>query len=226
VPPGEQSDALYRPPEEGEASTEGELDAEPAGEGTEDESDRRPVWGLHDTYVVTPTDTGLMLVDQRAAHVRVLYERNQERLRQERGNSQQLLFPHTVELSPADADLLDDLLPDLRALGFEVEKMSGRTVAVRGVPADVPDGDEGGILEEILEQYKSEQDTVEDERRDHLARTMAQKSAVRRGQSLSEEERRSLLRDLFECEMPYADPTGTPTIAKWSMEEIAKRFGR
>jgi DNA mismatch repair protein MutL len=184
------------------------------------------VWGLHDTYIVTPTDTGMMLVDQRAAHVRVLYERNQERLRDERGASQQLLFPHTVDLSPTDADLLDDLLPDLRALGFEMEKMSGRTVAVRGVPADVPDGDESGILEDLLEQYKSEQDTVDDERRDHLARTMAQKSAVRRGQPLSEAERRSLLRDLFDCEMPYADPTGTPTTAKWSLEEIEKRFDR
>jgi DNA mismatch repair protein MutL len=228
VSPGEQSDALYSGPD-----PSGERDTSPTEQGTSEEEeaeeearDRRPVWGLHDTYIVTPTDTGMMLVDQRAAHVRVLYERNQERLREEQGASQQLLFPHTVELSPADADLLDDLLPDLRALGFEVEKMSGRTVAVRGVPADVPDGDEGGILEDILEQYKSEQDTVEDERRDHLARTMAQKSAVRRGQPLSEAERRSLLRDLFACEMPYADPTGTPTTAKWSLEEIAKRFDR
>jgi DNA mismatch repair protein MutL len=234
--PGEQSDALYRGPSSADrAAPEGEsaspaVDVEsqhdPEEEEGEPHPDRRPVWGLHNTYIVTPTDTGMMLVDQRAAHVRVLYERNQERLREERGASQQLLFPHTVDLSPADADLLDDLLPDLRALGFEVEKMSGRTVAVRGVPADVPDGDESGILEEILEQYKSEQDTVDDERRDHLARTMAQKSAVRRGQPLSEAERRSLLRDLFECEMPYADPTGTPTIAKWSLEEIATRFDR
>jgi DNA mismatch repair protein MutL len=220
---GLDSSAQSSPEEEpdGEGATEaGATETEAAG------GDRRPVWGLHDTYIVTPTETGMMLVDQRAAHVRVLYEQNQERLRQEQGNSQQLLFPHTVELSPADADLLDDLLPDLQALGFEVEKMSGRTVAVRGVPADVPDGDEKGILEDILEQYKSEQDTVEDERRDRLARTMAQKSAVRRGEPLSETERRSLLADLFECEMPYADPTGTPTIAKWSLEEIAKRFGR
>jgi len=225
VPPGEQSDALYRPREEASAP-DGEAKRESSEEGDRQGPDRRPVWGLHDTYVVTPTDTGMMLVDQRAAHVRILYERNQERLQQEQGHSQQLLFPHTVELSPADADLLDDLMPDLRALGFEVEKMSGRTVAVRGVPADVPDGDEKGILEEILEQYKSEQDAVEDERRDRLARTMAQESAVRRGQPLSDAERRSLLADLFECEMPYADPTGTPTIAKWSLEEIAKRFGR
>jgi DNA mismatch repair protein MutL len=216
---------LYRPPETTDADLdEGERAAD--GDKTDAHADHRPVWGLHDTYIVTPTDTGMMLVDQRAAHVRVLYEQNQERLRKEQGNSQQLLFPHTVDLTPADADLLEELLPDLRALGFEIEHMSGRTVAVRGVPTDVPDGDEGGILEEILDQYTSAQDTVEDERRDRLARTMAQQSAVRRGQPLSEAERRSLLTDLFECEMPYADPTGTPTIAKWSLEEIAKRFGR
>ena len=221
--PGKQSEALYRPPEEADSSPSPDEAPEDQTE-TETNRDRRPVWGLHDTYIVTPTDTGMMLVDQRAAHVRVLYERNQARLREEQGPSQQLLFPHTVDLSPSDTDLLDDLLPDLQALGFEIGRLSGRTVAVRGVPADVPDGDEGGVLEEMLEQYKSEQDAVEDDRRDRLARTMAQQSAVRRGQPLSEAERRSLLRDLFECEMPYADPTGTPTLAKWSLEEIAARF--
>ncbi len=222
TPPGEQSDALYRPPE----GERGDSDAEAAGDASDRDSDRRPVWGLHDTYIVTPTDTGMMLVDQRAAHVRVLYERNQERLAEEQGASQQLLFPHTVDLSPSDADLLEELLPELQALGFEIERMSGRTVAVRGVPSDVPDGDESGVLEAILEQYKSEQDTVEDERRDRLARTLAQQSAVQRGQALSTAERRQLLQDLFACEMPYADPTGQPTTAKWSMEEIGKRFER
>ena len=217
--PGEQSDALYRPPEEDPSPPESSPDDTPDGN-----RDRRPVWGLHDTYIVTPTDTGMMLVDQRAAHIRVLYERNQARLREEQGPSQQLLFPHTVDLSASDADLLDDLMPALEALGFEIGRLSGRTVAVRGVPADVPDGDEGGVLEEMLEQYKSAQDAVQDDRRDRLARTMAQQSAVRRGQPLSETERRSLLHDLFECEMPYADPTGTPTLAKWSLEEIAERF--
>lgn len=220
--PGAVSTALYRGPDAAPSDT-----TESAPEAEADaRRDRRPVWGLHDTYILTPTDTGLMMVDQRAAHVRVLYEEHRARLSEGQGPSQQLLFPHTVELTPSDSDLLDDLLPDLRALGFEVERMSGRTVAVRGVPADVPDGDEASILEDLLEQYKTEQDAVSDERREHLARTLAQQSAVRRGQPLSEAERRALLRDLFDCEMPYADPTGTPTIEKWSLEEIADRFGR
>ncbi len=226
APPGMQSDALYRPPDDTAPRSDSSASPQTSteeGEAASNDTDR-PVWGLHDTYVVTPTDTGMMLVDQRAAHVRVLYEQNQKRLREERGPSQQLLFPHTVDLAAADVELLEELLPELRALGFEIERMSGRTVAVRGVPPDVPDGDESAILEDLLEQYKSEQDAVEDERRDRLARTMAQQSAVQRGQPLSESERRALLEDLFGCEMPYADPTGTPTMAKWSLEEIAQRF--
>jgi DNA mismatch repair protein MutL len=238
APPGDQSDKLYRPPEEtpddppSEGTTsstpmpdrdapEAESDAEEA-----EARDRRPVWGLHDTYIVTPTDTGMMIVDQRAAHLRVLYERARAHLQRQRGESQRLLFPHTIDLSPAEVDLLEELREDLDALGFELERLSGRTVSVRGVPADVPDGDEDAILEDLLEQYTSGQGAVDDERRTHLARTMAQRSAVERGQSLSDDERRALLDDLFDCEMPYADPTGTPTIVKLSMEELADRFGR
>ena len=231
--PGDQSDALYRPLENPDEDSSDappstpETDAGPSPEGTERTGpSERPLWGLHDTYVVTPTDTGLMLVDQRAAHMRVLYERARAALREQQGASQRLLFPHTVDLSPAEVELLEELRGDLEALGFDLERLSGRTVSVRGVPADVPDGDEDAILEDILEQYTSAQDAVDDDRREHLAKTIAQRSAVERGQPLSDDERRALLQDLFACEMPYADPTGTPTTVKFSMEELADRFGR
>ena len=231
--PGDQSDALYRPLENPDENSSDappstpETDAGPSPEGTERTGpSERPLWGLHDTYVVTPTDTGLMLVDQRAAHMRVLYERARAALREQQGASQRLLFPHTVDLSPAEVELLEELRGDLEALGFDLERLSGRTVSVRGVPADVPDGDEDAILEDILEQYTSAQDAVDDDRREHLAKTIAQRSAVERGQPLSDDERRALLQDLFACEMPYADPTGTPTTVKFSMEELADRFGR
>jgi len=220
--PGEQSDALYRPPDaDDEASISIDLpDTETAGE----EAPSRPVWGLHDTYLLVPTDHGMMVVDQRAAHIRVLYERALARLRRGEGESQALLFPRTLELSPGDVQLLDALLPDLRALGFDIERMSGRTVAVRAVPADVSGEDEQPVLEALLEQFKAEQDRVEDERRKHLAKRLAQQSAVERGQALSNAERRALLRDLFDCEMPYADPSGHATLLQLSMEELAKRF--
>ena len=234
VAPGDQSDALYRPsgPERGGPATdassgsEERASAEDREEDSAQDSDPRPIWGLHDTYMLTPTDTGIMIVDQRAAHVRVLYERARTHLQQQRGTSQRLLFPHTIDLAPAEVELLEELREDLEALGFELERLSGRTVSVRGVPTDVPDGAEDSILEEILEQYTSARDAVDDERRKHLARMMAQRSAVARGQPLTEEERRALLNDLFDCEMPYADPSGIPTIEKLSMEELADRFGR
>jgi len=232
--PGDQSDALYRPPDatgdspsdDGSPSAPGVDPGSVEHEARAERTEERPVWGLHQTYVLTPTDTGLMFVDQRAAHMRVLYERARAALRNQQGASQRLLFPHTVDLSPAEVELLDELREELAALGFEMERLSGRTISVRGVPADVPDGDEDTILEEILEQYTSAQDALDDDRREHLAKTMAQRSAVERGQPLSDDERRALLRDLFACEMPYADPTGTPTTVKFSMEELADRFGR
>ncbi|MFB6271430.1 MAG: DNA mismatch repair endonuclease MutL [Salinibacter sp.] len=226
APPGDQSEALYRPPDRNEDPAP---EAAPADEATTDAArhrEQRPVWGLHDTYVLTPTDTGMMIVDQRAAHVRILYERARAHLEQHQGESQRLLFPHTIDLSPAEVELLEELRDDLEGLGFELERLSGRTVSVRGVPADVPDGKEDSILEALLEQYTSGQEAVDDERRTHLAKTMAQRSAVERGQPLSTDERRALLDDLFDCEMPYADPSGTPTIVKLSMEELADRFGR
>jgi len=226
--PGDQSDALYRrspnqspdelaPDGSGETASGSKLDAGP---------ERQPVWGLHDTYIVTPTDTGVMIVDQRAAHLRVLYERARAHLQKRQGESQRLLFPHTIDLSPAEVELLEELRDDLEALGFDLERLSGRTVSVRGVPTEVPDGDEDAILDTILEQYTSAQDAVDDDRRKRLAKTLAQRSAVTRGQSLSDAERRALLDDLFDCEMPYADPTGTPTMVKLSLEELADQFGR
>ena len=239
-PPGDQSKTLYRPPEasrpppapltpDDEAGPEREAPAQPDADGVPpapEADEGRPVWGLHDTYILTPTDTGVMIVDQRAAHVRVLYEQAQAHLDTQRGESQRLLFPHTLDLSPADIELLGELREDLEALGFELERLSGRTVSVRGVPAEVPEGDEGAILEALLDQYTSAQDALDDERRTDLATAMAQRSAVQRGQALSAAERRALLQDLFACEMPYADPTGTPTLMKLSLEELADRFGR
>lgn len=243
-PPGDQSKTLYRPPPEAPRPTPApwtpDDEAVPSGAEVEatappdaddalspsEAGEGRPVWGLHDTYILTPTDTGVMIVDQRAAHVRVLYEQAQAHLDTQRGESQRLLFPHTLDLSPADIELLGELREDLEALGFDLERLSGRTVSVRGVPAEVPDGDEAAILEALLEQYTSAQDALDDERRTDLAKAMAQRSAVQRGQALSAAERRALLQDLFACEMPYADPTGTPTLMKLSLEELADRFGR
>lgn len=185
----------------------------------------RTLWALHDTYLITPTDDGMMLVDQRAAHARVLYERTLNQAQEGHAESQRLLFPETVELSPSDLELFDEWKDDLRAMGFEVERLSGRTVAVRAVPADARRSDESALLRDLLEQIESGTHDAS-ERRKALAARLARRNAVPHGHTLSEPERRALLDDLFSCEMPYADPQGNPTVLNLSMEEIERAFRR
>jgi DNA mismatch repair protein MutL len=175
---------------------------------------------------LTPTREGVLVVDQRAAHLRVLYETALHNLKNEPADAQRLLFSHTVDLPAADAELFEELKPDLRALGFDVERLSGRTVAVRGVPPSVSADEEREALEGVLEQYKTDPGSVGRETKKRLAQSLAQQQAVRRGQPLAPDEQRALLQDLFACEMPYADPQGRPTTWRLSMEEIAKQFDR
>ncbi|RMH66131.1 MAG: DNA mismatch repair protein MutL, partial [Bacteroidetes bacterium] len=184
------------------------------------------LWQLHGTYVLTQIHSGLIILDQNAAHERILYERALQAMQSGFGLSQQLLFPHTIDFSPADFELLKELMPDLRSLGFDLEFFSGRSVVVRGVPADVRPGDERAILEEILQQFKTHVDTLQIRGRENLARSIARRSAIAVGERLSPKEMRSLIDQLFQCEMPYAGPDGRPTLIRIPIEELNKRFGR
>ena len=198
---------LYRGPKGGETSN---------GVG--------PVWSLHGRYLITPTRNGMLVVDQRAAHVRVLYEEALQRIEDGHGESQQLLFPVTVDLRPAEEALLDEWLPELEAAGFDVERMSGRTVTVRGVPTHVREESESTIFRTVLSQLKEGASPASDDRTQRMARTLAQQSAVPREHTLTPHERRTLIQRLMDCEMPYADPSGTPTTLDLSLEEIEQRF--
>ncbi|MEX1054885.1 MAG: DNA mismatch repair endonuclease MutL [Rhodothermales bacterium] len=184
------------------------------------------LWQLHDRYILTQIRSGLMIVDQNAAHERVLYERALQNMMSGLGLSQQLLFPQTVDFSPADFGMLKELFPDLRALGFDVEAFSGRSAVVRGVPADIESGDERTLLEDLLAQYKLNRERLKVGSRENLAKSLARRSAIRPGTRLAPKEMRSLIDQLFACEMPYACPQGRPTIIKIPIEELDKRFSK
>ena len=191
------------------------------GTGSED-----LLWQLHDAYVLTQIRSGLVIVDQQAAHERIVYEQAKTALSDGFGLSQQLLFPTTIEFSPADFVLLEDLSSDLRSLGFDIEQFGGRTVVLRGVPADIRAGDERLILDEVLDQYKTFERIDSLSGRENLARCIARKSAVRPGTQLSHKEMRTLIDKLFLCEMPWVSPDGRPTIVKLSVDELRDRFGQ
>jgi DNA mismatch repair protein MutL len=203
----------------------GEIDEEsPAHPSRGDDS--RLLWQLHEKYILTRIRSGLMILDQHAAHERILYETALETMEDGLGMSQQLLFSHTVEVETADFELFKELLPDLRALGFDVDVEDNEEIVVRGVPADIRVGDERTILEELLEQYKSYRDELNIQGRENLAKSIACRSAIKSGQTLSVPEMRSLIDQLFACEVPFACPHGRPTMIKVSIDELDKRFGR
>ena len=226
--PGDLAERLYAPSqmpdEEGAVLPSAVLpdlveDEAPAvGEGL--------LWQLHDRYILTQIRSGLMMVDQNAAHERVLYERALAAMESGFGLSQQMLFSQTVEFSASDFELVKELLPDLRLLGFDIQPLSGRSVMVRGVPTDIGAGDEKTLIGDVLEQVKQNRDQLRLRGRENLARSVARRSAIRPGQKLSVKEMRGLIDVLFTCEMPYACPDGRPTMVKISIDELDRRFGR
>lgn len=210
---GRQSEELYR----GAAS----LPIPDAAPGEED----MLLWQLHDRYILTQIRSGLMIIDQHAAHERILYERALGHLRQGQGLSQQLLFARTVEFSPADFELLKELLPDLSTLGFDIELLSGRTAVVRGVPSEIHSGDKEVLLEDLLAQYRRDNEQTGAERQERLARSLARRGAIRSGIALAPAEMRSVIDQLFACDKPYVCPRGRATVVRVSVEELQKRFG-
>ena len=191
-----------------------------------DEPGERAIWLLHRRYILTPIRSGLLVVDQQAAHERILYERALTAMEGGLAASQQLLFPQAVELDPADHALLTELLRDLRSLGFELEPMAGRTVLVRGVPTEVRVGTEKTILEDLFDAYRRHREGLHVEGREGLARALARRSALRPGHALKPAEARSLIDQLFACREPETDPAGRPTMIRLPADELERRFAR
>ena len=175
---------------------------------------------------MTPIENGVMIVDQHVAHERVLYEKVLARFSRNASSSQQLMFPVTVLISPADYSLLSELLPIFELLGFSIKLFGKNTIVVDGVPPEVTVGSESRIVEELLTMYKdSHQPGVHDER-DALAKSFSCKAAIKAGDKLSDQEIHSLLDQLFATTMPYVCPHGRPVVLKIAMHELDKRFGR
>ncbi len=199
-----------------DAGTLGDFDAE-----TE-----RTLWQLHGRYLLSPVRSGLLVVDQQAAHERILYERALASMASGMAPRQQLLFPFTVELSPADRALLDEILPDLAALGFDLTPAKGGAVLVRGLPADVTLGNERAVLDDLIAQVRRADAGPRLDARDTLARALARRSAIRPGHALRSAEARALVDQLFACEDPFTDPNGRPTLVRIPEDDIERMFRR
>ena len=168
--------------------------------------------------------SGFMLISQQAAHERILYERFLQQLQNHSGVSQQSLFPQSVTLNSSDFELLKELLPDIRGLGFDIREFGKNTVVVEGIPADLNNAHEHELLEQLLEGFKNNLAILKLDKRDNLARSLARNAAIKTGVKLSLEEMNQLVDQLFACQMPNLALNGKPVITTFTLNELAERF--
>lgn len=182
---------------------------------------------LHNRYIVSQIHSGFILIDQQAAHERILFEQFCQQLENRQGASQQSLFPQTVTLNAADFQLISDLLPDIRALGFQIREFGRDTFIVEGIPADLTSGmSERQVLEQLLEDYKNNQAALKLPKREKLARSLARHAAIKPGTALSTDDMAELIDRLFACEMPNVSLSGKPVILTFTLQELSERFER
>jgi DNA mismatch repair protein MutL len=167
-----------------------------------------------------------MLIDQQAAHERILYERFLLHLDDRKGASQQSLFPQTVTLSPNDYELAKSLLDDIKSLGFEVREFGKNTLVIEGIPVDLgsTNVNETQLFEHLIEGFKNSQQELKLDKRDALARSMAKNSAIKSGTALSQQEMNMLIEQLFACKTPNFGVSGKPVVQTISLAEIAFKF--
>ncbi len=186
--------------------------------------DRKQPFQIHNTYILSHIKSGYLLIDQQLAHERVLYEQYLQVLDQQSALTQKQLFPGTLNLPPADAAVLKDIIPQLNILGFDIQEFGKNTFVINGLPAEMAGkSNEKAAIEFLLEQYKNNLNLKLDTR-ENLARSMAKSTSVKRGQKLEIPEMQTLVDQLFACEVPFKSPAGRNCFITFELEDLKKRF--
>ncbi len=178
-------------------------------------------WQLHQSYILIQIRGGMVFVDQHAAHERILFDRAKRNMAGEKPAIQSLLFPATIELSPAEYERYEKLSDTLPTLGFEVEPFGLRSIIIHGIPGGVRNWSEGHLLTEILGERNTARTGVED-----FIKSFACRAAIKAGTKLSAGEMESLIDQLFATEFPFTCPHGRPTILRVNIADLERRFHR
>lgn len=179
---------------------------------------------LHQRYILRQAKAGLMIIDQQAAHERVLYEKNIVRLRQRSGESQQSLFPQAIEMMPSDFAIVTEMAHEIQSLGFRFEVFGRSTILVNGIPAHITPGRERELFEGLLEQFKINQTEFSIPLEENLARSLAKRAGIKTGQILSREEMKSIVEQLFACKTPTFTPDGRATFFIFDLNKMESFF--
>ena len=175
-------------------------------------------------YILVSTEEGVLYINQHRAHVAVLYAQMQELLAHTQGVMQQLLFPEVLELQPDEMILLEHMLPDLRAIGFDIEQLSPNSYSIQGVPSQLANRSPLPVLQHVLAQVRERGADTQAEWRKEIALSLAETAAIPYGRNLSMEEMRDMVQRLFRLDSYMRLPDGKLVLSCLTDEEIGKRF--
>ncbi|MBI1224479.1 MAG: DNA mismatch repair endonuclease MutL [Bacteroidetes bacterium] len=198
----------------------GELD----DAGSSFSKNQKEPYQIQSSFIISHIKSGFMLIDQQAAHERILYERYLETLENKQVFTQKELFPKTFTLPTADAAIFGDIMSTINELGFDIQEFGKDSFIIHGIPADLTGGqNEVKLIETLLEQYKRNIELSLD-LKENLARSMARSAATKRGTNLSVQEMQALIDQLFACAMPFKSPSGRSCFLSFDMDELEEMF--
>jgi DNA mismatch repair protein MutL len=214
--------SLYKGLEPDFSSKPESQDEEPVQFRIEEQQSAKSSVQFKNKYILTPVKSGLMVIDQKRAHERILYERLMQVLENNEVASQQQLFPETFELNASDATLLTSILPDLRALGFDIRDFGKNSFIINGTPGVLNTSSPIEIIESLLEEYKNSPVNLQEKARETVAASLAQASAIPYGQTLKPGEINELIDNLFACQTPNFSPKGKKILSIMPLEDFEK----
>lgn len=189
--------------------------------------DVNPMGQLHNSFIIAVDRNGFLLIDQHVAHERILFEQHWRALNRKRVEVQGLLIPETLDLSPAQVAAFDQLLPELEENGFEIGRLSGRTIAIKAVPATLPPTAAQSLLVSLLDAIEPERRGLTmDELRAEIAAGLACRAAIKINMQLAPEKMRWLIDELLKTDNPATCPHGRPIILRITSREIERAFQR
>lgn len=179
---------------------------------------------LHNRFILSQVKDGIMLIDQKAAYERILYERYRKMLTNRNGACQQLLFPKTIRLTHSDMQLVHETKKEIRSLGFEFDEFGSNELIIRGIPADLPEESEQDLFEELIEQLKQSYSDLKLNKPESLSRSLAKRFSIRYAVKLSLVEIHTLINQLFASTDPNRTPTGEAIIVLLTMDKLTSIF--
>ena len=189
-----------------------------------DDVEKRPIQ-IHGKYILSSIKSGTIIIDQKRAHERVVYEKIVQSLALQQAPKQQHLFPINIELSGSDTKTLTGILEDVKLLGMDIEPFGKNTFIVQGLATYINENNVKDVIDEILEEYNESGSLSASKKMDKLAQAMSRRVSIDYGKILKPEEMTQLIDELFACDLPYSSPSGKPTMVTMTLDELEKRFG-